>query len=272
MRNWKTKNGYRLFQVLSGRSNSYLISSENLNILVDTGKVSAYPRLKRNMDSLKLSNQEISFLILSHTHFDHFMDVPAIAKKTGARVYGSPNTCMLSRQLDVPTEQLQCVSAKDAFQAGSFSVQSIMGRHPWIPGYGYGKLRHDLEEPLRLRDYRMDSNLSFRVKVGNISILIWNSTRTEGAMPADTLICRAVSNDKWYKHLMDAVRPRLVLPAHWDNFFVPLDQPLQPFFAPPRLSLPPVQRIDLQDFRRKVKAAAPACKVAIPERFQEIQI
>jgi glyoxylase-like metal-dependent hydrolase (beta-lactamase superfamily II) len=81
LRNWKTKNGYRLFQVLSGRSNSYLISSENLNILVDTGKVSAYPRFKRNMDSLKLSNQEISFLILSHTHFDHCQSARKIAEQ-----------------------------------------------------------------------------------------------------------------------------------------------------------------------------------------------
>lgn len=86
MRHWKTKNGYRLFQVLSGRSNSYLISFANLNILVDTGKVSAYPRLKRNIESLKLSNQEISFLILSHTHFDHCQSARKIAEQYHSQI------------------------------------------------------------------------------------------------------------------------------------------------------------------------------------------
>lgn len=81
MRNWKTKNGYKIFQVLSGRSHSYLISSENINTLVDTGKASAYPRLKRNIDSLNLSNQEIHLLILSHTHFDHCQSVKKIAEQ-----------------------------------------------------------------------------------------------------------------------------------------------------------------------------------------------
>jgi hydroxyacylglutathione hydrolase len=81
LKNWKTKYGYKIFQVLSGRSNSYLISSDAHNILVDTGKESAYPRLKRNIDSLKLSNQEIRYLILSHTHFDHCQSAKNLAEQ-----------------------------------------------------------------------------------------------------------------------------------------------------------------------------------------------
>ena len=37
MKSWKTKSGYEIFPVLSGRSNSYLIRADGYNILVDTG-------------------------------------------------------------------------------------------------------------------------------------------------------------------------------------------------------------------------------------------
>lgn len=70
MQKWKTKNGYIIFQVLSGRSNSYLISSDKINILVDTGKKLSCKLLQKNIDSLNL-NRTITSLILTHTHYDH---------------------------------------------------------------------------------------------------------------------------------------------------------------------------------------------------------
>ena len=43
--------------------------------------------------------KECSHILVSHTHFDHFMDVPEIAVHTGAMVHGSANTCELARKL-----------------------------------------------------------------------------------------------------------------------------------------------------------------------------
>ena len=86
MKSWKTKNGYEIFQVLSGRSNSYFISTGTLNILVDTGKESAYNRLKLNIDLLKLTNKKIAFLILTHTHFDHCQSAAKIKEQANCRI------------------------------------------------------------------------------------------------------------------------------------------------------------------------------------------
>ncbi|MDA3881080.1 MAG: MBL fold metallo-hydrolase [Prolixibacteraceae bacterium] len=71
MNNWKTKNGYEITQVLSGRSNTYLVLKDRLVILIDTGKESAFRKLSKNIDSLGLSLDKITHLILTHTHFDH---------------------------------------------------------------------------------------------------------------------------------------------------------------------------------------------------------
>ena len=48
MKQWKTTNAYWVFLVLSGRSNAYLIRKGNQNVLVDTGKETAYKRLEKN--------------------------------------------------------------------------------------------------------------------------------------------------------------------------------------------------------------------------------
>ena len=71
MKTWKTKNGSKIFRVLSGRSNAYLILYDNKTILVDTGKKSAFGRLNRKLKTLNVPVENISTLILTHTHFDH---------------------------------------------------------------------------------------------------------------------------------------------------------------------------------------------------------
>jgi len=86
MKSWETRNGYKIYQVLDGRSNSYLISYKNSNVLVDTGKYSAYNRLNKNIDSIELANPEISSLILTHTHFDHCQSASRLKEQTKCKI------------------------------------------------------------------------------------------------------------------------------------------------------------------------------------------
>lgn len=86
MKTWKTKNGYIIIKVLSGRSNSYLISKGNYNILVDTGKKSSFKKLKLNIESLNLINKQVSFLILTHTHFDHCQNTARIKVQDNCKI------------------------------------------------------------------------------------------------------------------------------------------------------------------------------------------
>lgn len=86
MKSWKTKNGYEIYLVLSGRSNSYLISKENLNVLVDTGNRSSYHSLRKNIDSLGLIHKKIALLILTHTHYDHCQNAFAIREDEDCKI------------------------------------------------------------------------------------------------------------------------------------------------------------------------------------------
>jgi hydroxyacylglutathione hydrolase len=86
MKKWKTKTGYEISQVLSGRSNSFFITTGSYNILIDTGTEREYERLQSNINSLELTNRKIDFLILTHTHFDHCRNAAKIKEEENCRI------------------------------------------------------------------------------------------------------------------------------------------------------------------------------------------
>jgi len=205
-------------------------------------------------------------VLVTHTHFDHFMDVPSIARQTGAQIYGSANTCILAERMGVENKQINPIKPNEPFTIESVQVTAFPAAHPWIPCYGPGRLQQHTNFPLRLRDYRMDACFSFLISHRDISILVWSSTQPEQAPRADGLICRAVSKKDWYAQILEAVQPAWILPSHWDDMFQPLGDPRRPFFAPPQ-GLAVIKRIGLDRFRESIHSVNPTCIALVPEIF-----
>jgi glyoxylase-like metal-dependent hydrolase (beta-lactamase superfamily II) len=55
-------------------------------LLVDTGKSSSFETLVKNFESLHISVGDISYLILTHTHFDHCQSARRIKEESGCKV------------------------------------------------------------------------------------------------------------------------------------------------------------------------------------------
>lgn len=83
--------GNTVYQILSGRSNSYLIATPEHNIIVDTGISSSYKRLLFYINSLKLDNNRIDFLILTHTHYDHCQSAAILKQDQHCKIILSEN-------------------------------------------------------------------------------------------------------------------------------------------------------------------------------------
>lgn len=86
MKSWETKAGTKIFQVLSGRSNSYFIKTNKLNVLVDTGKISSFLKLQHNIRLLSKEHQNIDILILTHTHFDHCQNAANLQNQNACKI------------------------------------------------------------------------------------------------------------------------------------------------------------------------------------------
>lgn len=89
LENWKTSNGYVVYRMLSGINNAYLISSPTHNILVDTGAVSDYGQLMRNIDTICLLNGTIDLMVLTHIHYDHCQNAKTLKDIFNCKIIAS---------------------------------------------------------------------------------------------------------------------------------------------------------------------------------------
>lgn len=212
---------------------------------------------------------QADFVLVTHAHWDHVMDVPAIIEQTGATTYGSPNTCQLLSLLGVPEEDIREIKVGDQLTLGKFRVQVFSADHVLVLGrpFATGSLAPNLQPPLRLRDYRMDACFSFLIEVDGLRFLDWSSERIDAAPLADVLFVKPLREQAYYEALLRLVQPRVIIPIHWDDFMRHLSQPLRPMLKPPRLAFPFFERVNLEQFSQMIKRINPEIKVFLPQIF-----
>jgi glyoxylase-like metal-dependent hydrolase (beta-lactamase superfamily II) len=86
MKMWKSKQKNEIFQVLDGRSNSYLIVCSEGNILIDTGLKSSLSTLRKQISKLHLASGRIDYLMLTHTHFDHCRNAASLKEENACEI------------------------------------------------------------------------------------------------------------------------------------------------------------------------------------------
>lgn len=181
-------------------------------------------------------------IVVGHTHFDHALDVPAIARLTGAQVFGSKSCaalCLASgvqaqRVRDVETEGLTREIEADI---GPFhlrfvpSVHSsfLLGRVPFP-----GDISDCDEIPLRTEGYRCGAVFSVEIEVAGHRIYHLGSANLLDTMAGRRqidllLLCVAgwTTTVHFEQRVLSAFSPKRVLLSHWDNFFRPLDRSVE---------------------------------------------
>ena len=79
MKSWRTKSGYQIIEILSGRSNVFILTNGRTNILIDTSVSRLWTKLQKRLEILGIKNIEL--LILTHAHFDHAANAQRIKEK-----------------------------------------------------------------------------------------------------------------------------------------------------------------------------------------------
>ena len=224
--------------------------------------------------------ERLRAIFISHSHHDHVMDMPYLANRTGAAVYGSPSALNVARGGDVPEDRLHVFQGGETFDVGGYSVDILPSLHskPTILNNDLGRtIDAPLRQPARLRDYREGGSFDFFVRAGEKRVLIRPSFNyIEGQLDglrADVLflgvagLARAdeATRAKFFEETVEKVRPRLVIPIHWDNFFIPLDRPAR---GMPRV----FERTEVcfDHLVRHCAAQGVGCALLLPETSMEI--
>jgi L-ascorbate metabolism protein UlaG (beta-lactamase superfamily) len=213
------------------------------------------------------------FVLVTHTHYDHILDVPHIALKTRSVVIGTESTESVMRAYGVPEDQLITVRGGEDYDFGTFSVKVIPSLHSPLDHkhyYSSAKAPEGLKAPLTLEQVHPEGGtLAFLIRFRNHQILAFGGMNyiereIEGLKPDVVLLGAAGSRKEIYDYsgrLMRALHfPSLVLPTHWDNFTAPYEASQQP------------QIEALQSFVQEIKAASPKTKVIVPKYFEIIPL
>ena len=96
----------------------------------------------------KFDMRRLAAIIPAHSHFDHAMDVGAIANRTSASVLGSESTANVARGAEVPSDQIVVVDDERTYEFGEFRVRLLPSRHAPIGWGGSAPLPGTIDEPL----------------------------------------------------------------------------------------------------------------------------
>lgn len=191
-------------------------------------------------------------IVLGHTHFDHALDAPAIARATGARVYGSRSAVALCRASGLPDAQVVDVetpsrSRPHEEEVGPFRLRFVPSTHSKL-AFGRVPFDGDLsdcdEVPLGLTRYRCGAVFGVEIRAAGRTIFHVGSADLVEERLADgprgvdlALVCVAgwTSTPRYPERIVRALQPSAVLLSHWDDFFRPLEAPLR---ALPAMQLP----------------------------------
>jgi L-ascorbate metabolism protein UlaG (beta-lactamase superfamily) len=214
-----------------------------------------------------------SYVLVTHTHYDHVLDVPAIALKTHAVVIGTESTQNVLRAYSVPESQLITVRGGEDYDFGSLSIKVIPSLHsPLDHKHYFSSLTAPagMKAPLTLLQMHPEGGtLAYLIRFHGHQILAFGGMnyieREIAGLEPDVVLAGAASSRSeifdYSSRLMRALHfPQLVIPTHWDNFTAPYGASQQPAIEA------------VQSFVKEIQAASPKTKVIVPKYFEGISL
>lgn len=209
--------------------------------------------------------RKVDGVFTGHSHFDHLLDAPAIAMRTGALLAGSRTTCSFALAEGVPRERLFEVPASGAtVTVGDAKVTFVpslhgriaLGRVPFA-----GEVTSPPRLPARLHEYKMGGAFGLLVEIDGVRIYHNGSADLIDAevagLRADVMLVGLAgrrATPGYLPRLLSALSPAIVVPTHHDSFFAPLDRG-------PRL----LPGVDFGGFLAEVADVAPRARVLAPD-------
>ena len=200
--------------------------------------------VKKMIDRLKMHRLKAVFA--AHSHYDHAMDAPYFAFYTKAILYGSSSTLNIGKGAKLTDAFLREYKPGKAFTIGKFTITVLHSKHTrpvgWPAKDNTGEeISKPFSQPAKLEKYTEGGAYDFLIRHGEHSLLIKASTnflpQAFDSIKADVLFLGVallskqdrIFQNEFYQQTAGKLKPKLIIPIHWDNFFKPLNSQLVPY-------------------------------------------
>lgn len=190
----------------------------------------------------KLGVSSLAAVVVTHSHYDHALDSPLVAKLTGAKLVGSESTANIARgyaKLGFDMKNMISVEPAQPLSFGDFTVTLFPAAHcPHAAAPGV--ITKPVKPPAYWSEYRVGECYSVLIEHRSRSILVHSSAGfIRGALRnvhADLIYLGIASlgirgetyRREYWEQVVKQIGASRVVPIHWDHFFSPIDRPVSP--------------------------------------------
>ena len=208
------------------------------DILLDRPVENDAPKINYAMNEFRM--RRLAAIIPVHSHFDHAMDVGAIANRSSASILGSFSTAQIARGAGVPDDQITVVEGATSFEFGAFKVTMLPIGHAPI-GWGGsvpfdGVIAEPLTMPQPVSAWRMGGGFTVVIKHPQGTALVQGSSayrKYELEDIAADVVFLGVAQlnslgrdyaELFWQHTVTATGSHSVYPIHFDDFMLPFGE------------------------------------------------
>jgi L-ascorbate metabolism protein UlaG (beta-lactamase superfamily) len=200
------------------------------------------------LDRFAQPQGKVAGVLVGHTHFDHAVDAPAIARRFGCRAYGSSSLASLMALHGLAESAIE-VEPYRTYELGPFEVEFTPSVHSkLLLGLAVpfdGELTCEHLDSLAPGAYRCGQVWGISIRVAGVRFyhqgsanLIDEAIRDRGV---DVFLAGVAGRNftrHYWRRILPRLDPRIVVPTHYDNFFRPLGQRME-FVSRARLAALP---------------------------------
>lgn len=213
----------------------------------------------------------VEAIVAGHTHIDHVLDIPQLARRLECRVIGSRSLETLMALHGEPGAVTVCEGGERIELPGGAAVTMIRSRHGLVL-FGKAPYPGDVSPasrlPMRASDYRYGDAYIPKVEIGGVTFMhVGSANFIESEAEGHRCDVLFMTVPGWKKvpeyctRLPQILRPEVIVPFHYDDFSSPLrgDGTTRPL---------PFQ--DIEGFFRKIAGNVPGCEIRRVRPFEEM--
>ena len=208
------------------------------DVLLDKPVKSDAATINRVIDEYRM--RRLAAIIPVHSHYDHAMDIGAIANRSSASILGSETSANIARGAGVPEDQIVIVNSGEEYEFGQFSVTLIESVHApigWSGSVPYdGTVDQPLQSPAPVSAWRAGKSYSIIVSHPQGTTVVQGSAGFVDSafvgVKADTVMLGVGLLDglgqnyaeRYWKALVTTTGATHVVPIHFDESSQPFGE------------------------------------------------